>query len=109
VLRGKWVFRLKRGPHSEVLRHKARLVVRGFEQKEGLDYNKTFATVVKPMSYKALFAFAAAQDWEIEQINVKTIFFYGDLDEEIYIEQPKKSENRTDRIYLLKKVLYELK
>jgi hypothetical protein len=62
VFRGKWVFRLKRGPHGEVLRYKARWVVRGFEQKEGLDYNETFATVVKPMSYKALFVFAAVQD-----------------------------------------------
>jgi hypothetical protein len=109
MFRGKWVFRLKRGPHSEVLRHKARWVVRGFEQKKGLDYNETFATVVKPISYKTLFVFAAAQDWEIEQIDVKTVFLYGDLDEEIYIEQPKKSENRTDRIYLLKKILYGLK
>ena len=109
VLRGKWVFRLKRGPYNEVLRYKTRWVVRGFEQKEGLDYNETFATVVKPMSYKALFAFAAAQDWEIEQMDVKTAFLYGDLDEEIYIEQPEGSEDGTDRVCLLKKALYGLK
>ena len=65
--------------------------------------------MVKPMSYKALFAFAAAQDWEIEQMDVKTAFLYGDLDEEIYIEQPEKSKNGTDRICLLKKALYGLK
>ena len=66
VLRGKWVYKLKRGPTREILQHKARWVVRGFEQEEGIDYNETFALVVKPMSYKALFAIAATLDLEIE-------------------------------------------
>jgi len=70
-LDAKWVFKIKRGANGEVLRHKARLVVRGFRQQEGNDFNETFASVVKPMSYKALFAIAAANDFEIEQMTSK--------------------------------------
>lgn len=51
---------------GEILKHKARWVVRGFKQTEGLDYKETFASVVKPMSYKALLTLAAAYDWEIK-------------------------------------------
>ena len=86
ALRVKWVFKLKRGPDGKVVRYKARLVVRGFKQREGLDYNETFATIVKPISYKALFALAAAYDLEIKQIDIKTAFLYGDINKKIYVE-----------------------
>lgn len=109
VLGGKWVYKLKRGPNGEILRHKARWVVRGFEQEYGIDYNETFASVVKPMSYKALFAIAAALDLEIHQMDVKTAFLYGDIDEEIYVEQPHELSDGTDRVCRLNKALYGLK
>ncbi|KAG9767303.1 hypothetical protein KCU88_g7475, partial [Aureobasidium melanogenum] len=109
VLSGKWVFKLKRGPHGEVIRHKARWVVRGFTQEEGVDYDETFASVVKPMSYKALFAIAAALDLEIEQMDVKTAFLYGDIDHEIYVEQPHSMADDTPRVCKLRKALYGLK
>jgi hypothetical protein len=109
VLCGKWVYKLKRGPEGEILRYKARWVVRGFEQEEGIDYGETFASVVKPMSYKALFAIAAALDLDIEQIDVKTAFLYGDIDEEIYVEQPHELADGTNRVCRLNKALYGLK
>lgn len=83
VLRGKWAYKLKRGPNGEVVQYKAQWVIRGFEQLAGVDYHKTFASVVKHMSYKAIFAIAAALDLEIEQLDVKTAFLYGNIDEEI--------------------------
>lgn len=86
VLRGKWVFMIKRGPDGRIQKYKARWVVRGFEQQEGSGYNETFAAVVKPMSYKALFAIAAALDYEIEQMDIKTAFLYGVVEEEIFVE-----------------------
>ncbi|KFY94725.1 hypothetical protein V500_03088, partial [Pseudogymnoascus sp. VKM F-4518 (FW-2643)] len=89
VLTGKWVYKHKRGSGCEILRYKSRWVVRGFEQQEGLDYYETFASVVKPMSYKLLFAIAAANDLEIKQMDVKTAFLYGNIDTEIYVEQPE--------------------
>lgn len=109
VLRGKWVYRLKRGALGEILRYKARWVVRGFEQLEGLDYHETFASVVKPMTYKALFAIAAANDWDIEQMDVKTAFLYGNIEEDIYVEQPDHFDDNSKRVCKLKKALYGLK
>lgn len=109
ILRGKWVYKLKRGPTGKVMRYKARWVVRGFEQREGIDYNETFASVVKPMSYKALFALAAALDWEIEQMDVKTAFLYGFVEEDIYVEQPNGFATKPDLVCRLNKALYGLK
>jgi hypothetical protein len=85
--------------------------VRGFEQREGLDYNDTFASVVKPMSYKLLFAIAAANDLEIEQMDVKTAFLYGDIDVEVYVEQPEGfgEIGKSDKVCKLNKALYGLK
>jgi hypothetical protein len=109
VLSGKWVFKVKRGPHGEVVRHKCRWVVRGFTQEEGVDYDETFASVVKPMSYKALLAIAAALDLEIEQMDVKTAFLYGNIDHEIYVEQPHHMTDGTAKVCKLRKALYGLK
>ena len=110
-LRGKWVFTLKRGPKGEVTRYKARWVVLGCSQREGLDYNETFASVVKPMSYKALFALAAALDWDLEQMDVKTAFLYGKVEETIYMMQPTgfKSKQHPNKVCKLNKALYGLK
>ena len=108
VLGGKWVYKLKRGPGGEIQRYKARWVVRGFEQRYGIDFNETFAAVVKPITYKALFAIAALNDWEIEQMDVKTAFLYGTLDEEVYVEMPTGYEE-SDRVCKLNKALYGLK
>ena len=109
ALRGKWVYKIKRGPAGEILRYKARWVVRGFEQREGIDYNETFASVVKPMSYKAIFAIAAANDWEIHQIDIKIAFLYRRVDEEIYVEQLTGLDDGSTRVCKLKKALYGLK
>jgi len=83
--------------------------VRGFTQEEGIDYDETFASVVKPMSYKALFAIAAALDLETEQMDVKTAFLYGYIDHEIYVEQPHHMTDGTSRVCKLRKALYGLK
>ena len=85
ALGGRWVYKIKRGPQGEVVRYKARWVIRGFKQREGINFNKTFASVVKPISYKAIFALAVALDWELEQMDVKTAFLYGNVEETISV------------------------
>jgi hypothetical protein len=88
VLTEKRVYKHKRGLNREILRYKSRWVVRRFEQREDFDYNDSFASVGKSMSYKLHFAIVAANDLEIGKIDVKTAFLYGDIDVEAYVEQP---------------------
>ena len=105
------MYKYKRGLNSEILQHKSKWVVRGFKQQEGLNYYKTFASVIKPISYKLLFAIAAANDLEIEQMDVKTAFLYSNIDTEIYVEQPKgiKAIGELHKVCKLNKALYSLK
>jgi hypothetical protein len=81
------VFKIKQGTNGEVERYKARLVARGFTQTYGVDYNETFAPVTKFTSIRCILALAALEDMEIHQMDVKTTFLNGKLEEEIYMEQ----------------------
>ena len=94
VLGGRWVFKTKTGLDGKIVRHKARWVVRGFEQIEGIDHDETYAAVVKPATCKVLFALAAAKGLKIEQMDVVTAFLYGTIDEEVYVELPRGEERR---------------
>jgi hypothetical protein len=84
----KWVFDIKYNADGSINRFKARLVAKGCSQKEGVDFTETFAPVARMPSLRALLAIAAAQDLEIHQMDVKTAFLNGDLEEDIYMEQP---------------------
>jgi len=108
VIGGKWVFKLKRGVDNDITRYKARWVVRGFQQREE-SFEETFASVVKPMSYKAIFAIAVAYDLEIEQMDVKTAFLYGMVKNDVYVSQPEGFTDGTRKVCKLRKALYGLK
>ena len=85
----KWVFAKKEGfPNKEDVRYKARLVAKGFAQREGIDYNEVFSPVVKHSSIRILLALVAQLNLELAQLDVKTAFLHGDLEEEIYMTQP---------------------
>lgn len=109
VLRDKQVYKIKRGANREITRYKARQVVRSFKQLEGINYNKTFVSVVKLISYKALFIIAIALDLEIKQIDVKIAFLYRDIKEVIYVEQLDSLSANSNKVYRLNKALYSLK
>ena len=87
ILKGRWVYVEKELPNKPI-RHKARWVVKGYEQIEGIDYTDTFASVVKSQTTKILFALAAHYGWYIEQMGVVTAFLYGKIDGVIYVEMP---------------------
>ena len=107
----KWVYKIKRTSDGSVDRYKARLVAKGYSQKEGIDYTETFAPVARMSSLRALLAIVAAEDLELHQLDVKTAFLNGDLDEDIYMQQPPGfgDSGRLDLVCKLHKSLYGLK
>jgi hypothetical protein len=109
-LQNKWVFRLKQESDGKK-RYKARLVVKGFQQKEGIDYTEIFSPVVKMATIRVVLSLVAAENLYLEQLDVKTAFLHGDLDEEIYMKQPVGFivKDKEEMVCRLKKSLYGLK
>ncbi len=111
ALGGKWVYKIKRDVDGNVTRFKARWVVKGYLQQFGVDFDQTFAAVVKPMAFRVLFAIAAYFDLDIDQMDVKTAFLYRLIDQLVYVDIPKGSESEATRgmVCRLLKALYGLK
>lgn len=84
----RWVYAVKRDQDGKVVRQKARLVAKGFSQEQGIDYNETFAPVVKYTSIRMLLAIAAHDGLKVTQMDAVTAFLNGKLEEEIWMEQP---------------------
>jgi hypothetical protein len=110
ALQNKWVFRVK-DEHDGTKRYKARLVVKGFQQKEGIDFNEIFSPVVKMTTIRLVLSIVAAEGLHLEQLDVKTTFLHGDLDEDIYMTQPEgfQVKGKENLVCKLKKSLYGLK
>ena len=110
ALKNKWVFKLKKDGSGKVVKHKARLVVKGFQQKKGIDFDEIFSPVVKMTSIRVILGLVASLNLELEQMDVKTAFLHGDLKEEIYMQQPEGFEvSDKNLVCKLKKSLYGLK
>ena len=111
VIGSKWVYKVKRNADGSVERFKARLVAQGYSQSQGIDYEEVFAPVARYNSIRSLLAVANICDWEIHQMDVKTAFLQGELEEEIYLKQPDGfiDEDRPDYVCKLKKSIYGLK
>ncbi|KAG8485650.1 hypothetical protein CXB51_018843 [Gossypium anomalum] len=111
VIGVKWVYRAKQNADGSLNKLKARLVVKGFSQKYGLDYMETFAIVARLDTIRLLIALAAQKQWKIHQLDVKSAFLNGFLEEEIYIDQPQGFvvSSKEQMVYKLKKALYGLK
>jgi len=107
----KWVFKTKKDSLGNIERYKARLVAKGFTQKEGIDYTETFSPVSKKDSLRIIMALVAHFDLELQQMDVKTTFLNGDLEEEVYMKQPEgfPSSDGEQLVCKLKKSLYGLK
>ncbi|GKB74706.1 retrotransposon protein, putative, ty1-copia subclass [Tanacetum coccineum] len=105
----KWLFKIKGGIEGvQNPRFKARLVARGFTQRAGIDCNEVFSLVVRHISIRVILALTACKDYELEQLDVKTTFLHGNLEEVIYMRQPSGDE-QGNKVCLLKKSLYGLK
>ena len=107
-LKDKWVFKLK-NDNKKLLKYKTRLVVKGFGQKQGIDFDESFSSVVKMCSIRVILELAASINLDLEQLNLKTAFLHGDLDEEIFMEQSEGFKIKVKEVWNLKKILYGLK
>jgi hypothetical protein len=107
----KWVFRVKRNADGSIEKYKARLCAKGYSQVKGLDFNETFAPVAKFSSLRILLSIAAVQDLEVHHMDVKCAFLNGDLEEEIYMQQPEGfiEEGKESLVCKLQRSLYGLK
>jgi hypothetical protein len=111
VVSSKWLYKIKHVVDGSIEKYKARFVACGFSQKEGIDYEKTFAPVARYTSIRTIIALAAKMKWKLHQMDVKTTFLNGVIEEEVYIEQPQgfEVEDRKTHVCRLKKALYGLK
>lgn len=111
ILTNKWVFKLKKNQDGSVDKHKARLVARGHEQRAGIDYEEVFAPVARYETIRTLLAVSVQKKLHVHQMDVVAAYVQGDLQEEVYMEQPEMFEmkNERDKVCRLKKPLYGLK
>jgi len=107
----KWIFKTKRDSQGNIERYKARLVAKGFIQKDGIDYKETFSSVSKKDSFRIIMALVAHYDLELHQMDVKTAFLNGDLEEDVYMDQPVgfAKEGKEHMVCKLKRSIYGLK
>jgi hypothetical protein len=107
----KWVFRNKQDEFGVVTKNKARLVGKGYTLVEGLDFGETYALVARLESIRILLAYATHHDFKLHQMDVKSAFLNGRLQEEVYVEEPPSFEdpNLPNHVYKLHKALYGLK
>ncbi|GJS15896.1 putative ribonuclease H-like domain-containing protein [Tanacetum coccineum] len=106
----KWVFRNKKDERGIVVRNKARLVAQGYTQEEGIDYDEVFAPVARIEAIRLFLAYASFMGFIVYQMDVKSAFLYGTIEEEVYVCQPPGFEDPQfpDKVYKVEKALYGL-
>ncbi|GJT77481.1 retrovirus-related pol polyprotein from transposon TNT 1-94 [Tanacetum coccineum] len=107
----KWIFKIKLDEYGDVLKNKARLVAKGYRQEAGIDFEESFASVARLEAIRLFIAHAASQNMVIYQMDVKTAFLNGELNEVVYVSQPEGfvDPEHPSHVYRLKKALYGLK
>ena len=110
VVTSKWIYKIKHAVDGSIEKYKARFVAHGFSQKEGIDYEETFAPVARYTSIRLVLSLATVMKWKIHQMDVKTTFLNCVVEEEVYVEQPLGFETRDkeNHVSKLKKALYGL-
>ena len=111
VIGTKWIFKNMSDEHGTVIKNKSRLIAQGYTQVEGVDFNETFAPVARLESIRILLAIASHLNFKLYQMDVKSTFLNGMLQEEVYVEQSKGfvDPHMPNDVYKLKRALYGLK
>ena len=107
----KWVFKLKKNSEGEIIKHKARLVVKGYVQQQGIDFDEVFTPVTRLDTVRVMLAIAENRGWQVHHLEVKSAFLNGELQEEVYVTQPEGYEvkGKESLVYKLYKALYGLR
>ena len=106
----KWVFKVKKDPEGNIVKHKARLVAKAYAQRQGADFDEVFAPVARIETVRVLLALAAQGGWEVHHMDVKSAFLNGDLTETVFVQQPPGFiVGNGDKVLKLRKALYGLK
>ncbi|CAI7839481.1 unnamed protein product [Closterium sp. NIES-53] len=105
----RWLFKIKSNADGKIEHYKSRLMAKGYQQKEKVDYKDVFASVVKRTTLRTLLAGATIKGWVVKQMDVTTAFLIGVLEEEIFMAQPEGFDDASGRVWKLKKALYGLK
>ena len=107
----RWVFTAKVNPDGSIARLKARLVVKGYVQTYGVDYSDKFSPIAKMASVRPFISLATTYNWDLHQLDIKNVFLHGDLQEEVYMEQPPGfvAQGEIRKVCHLRKSLYGLK
>jgi hypothetical protein len=107
----KWIFKTKLKETGQIDKFKARLVAKGYTQEEGIDYSEIFAPVARLETIRTVVALAASKRWSIRQLDIKSAFLHGAINENVYLEQPPGYvlQGSEHQVYKLKKALYGLK
>ena len=107
----RWLFTIKVDLDGSIARLKAHIVTKGFAQIYGVDYSDTFSPIAKMTSIRLFISLAATYNWDLHQLDIKNVFLHGDLQEEVYMEQPLGFvvQGEIGRVFRLRKSLYGLK
>nr|GFA96429.1 retrovirus-related Pol polyprotein from transposon TNT 1-94 [Tanacetum cinerariifolium] len=107
----KWLFKNKHDEEQTVIQNKSRIVVRGYRQEEGINFEESFAPIARMEAIRIFLAYVAHKSFTVFQMNVKTAFLHGSLKEDVYVCQPKGfiDADHPSHVYKLKKDLYGLK
>ena len=111
VIGTKWVFINKLDENGQVTQNKAKLVCKGYAQIEGIDFEETFAPMARMEALRTILAYACSKQIKVYQMDVKSSFLNGELEEEVYIEKPQGfvQSDHGDVVFILRKALYGLK
>ena len=111
VISSRWIYKTKHLTDDSIENYKEISVAHGFSQKEGIDYEETFSPLARYTSIRTILALESKMKWNLHQMDVKTTFLNGLIEEEVYIEQPQgfETDNQKNHVCKLKKALYGLK